>query len=155
MKTLARSDWLLLWHIKITKILLTWSLSRIICRRVYRGGGGEVDLVRGRDLYASPIWEYFTEAGPCRSATTCFIFPIFPTIYAGVCYFACPIELGPNGIKRNLGLLRVDHTYEKPYLKSAIQHLKCDIKRGENYIWDPWLSISGNQCNYRNEQSTF
>ncbi|KAL0267147.1 UNVERIFIED_CONTAM: hypothetical protein PYX00_009497 [Menopon gallinae] len=52
----------------------------------------------------------------------------------GVSYFACPIQLGPNGIKQNLGLLRVDNTYETAYLKSAIQHLKYDIKRGESFI---------------------
>ena len=56
---------------------------------------------------------------------------------SGVSYFAGPIELGPNGIKNNLGLVRVEELYEKPYLKEAIKELKCDILRGESYIISP------------------
>lgn len=55
----------------------------------------------------------------------------------GVCYFSTPIELGPWGMRRNLGLIKIDEEIEKPYLKEAIKHLKCDIKKGEDYVQAP------------------
>lgn len=51
----------------------------------------------------------------------------------GVSYFATPIELGPNGIMRNLGVPDLTE-YECCLLQQAIPHLQKDIKRGEDFI---------------------
>ncbi|KAK6636310.1 hypothetical protein RUM43_009969 [Polyplax serrata] len=59
---------------------------------------------------------------------------VYTNVVPGVCYFAGPIELGPHGIKHNLGLLKVDEDWEQPYLKEAIRQLKIEICRGETYI---------------------
>ncbi|KAK6618409.1 hypothetical protein RUM43_013602 [Polyplax serrata] len=51
----------------------------------------------------------------------------------GVSYFAAPIELGPNGVMRNLGVPNLSE-YECNLLQYAIPFLQRDIKRGEDFV---------------------
>ncbi|KAL0268114.1 UNVERIFIED_CONTAM: hypothetical protein PYX00_010181 [Menopon gallinae] len=51
----------------------------------------------------------------------------------GVAYFASPIELGPNGVMRNLGVPNLSE-YECCLLQQAIPQLQKDIKKAEDYV---------------------
>lgn len=51
----------------------------------------------------------------------------------GVNYFAAPIELGPNGLMRNLGVPNLSE-YECNLLQRAIPYLQNDIKKGEDFV---------------------
>ncbi|KAK6636460.1 malate DEHYDROGENASE, NAD-dependent [Polyplax serrata] len=50
-----------------------------------------------------------------------------------VTYFASPILLGPNGIKQNLGIGKLND-FEKELLKKALPELAANIKKGEDFV---------------------
>ncbi|XP_015762229.1 PREDICTED: malate dehydrogenase, mitochondrial-like [Acropora digitifera] len=51
----------------------------------------------------------------------------------GTGYFASPVELGPNGVKSNLGIGELSE-YEKGKLDEVITELKKNIKKGEDFV---------------------
>lgn len=51
----------------------------------------------------------------------------------GVTYFATPVELGPNGVMRNLGVPNLSE-YECCLLQQALPQLQKDIKKGEDFV---------------------
>ncbi|XP_074635960.1 malate dehydrogenase, mitochondrial-like [Acropora palmata] len=51
----------------------------------------------------------------------------------GTGYFASPVELGPNGVKSNLGIGELSD-YEKGKLDEVITELKKNIKKGEDFV---------------------
>jgi len=48
-------------------------------------------------------------------------------------YFATPLQLGPNGVEKNLGLGKLS-AYEKGLVEKAIPELKGNIKKGEDFV---------------------
>lgn len=48
-------------------------------------------------------------------------------------YFATPIELGKNGIAKNLGMGKLS-AYEQDLVKAAIPELQKSIKKGEDFV---------------------
>ncbi|RMX56135.1 hypothetical protein pdam_00012092 [Pocillopora damicornis] len=51
----------------------------------------------------------------------------------GTGYFASPVELGPNGVKDNLGIGELSD-YEKKKLEEVIPELTKNIKKGEEFV---------------------
>ncbi|XP_046385791.1 malate dehydrogenase, mitochondrial [Ischnura elegans] len=48
-------------------------------------------------------------------------------------YFSTPLQLGPNGIQKNLGLGKLSD-FENELLKAAIPELKKNIEKGEKFV---------------------
>jgi len=48
-------------------------------------------------------------------------------------YFATPIQLGKNGLEKNLGLGKLSD-YENQLLKAAVPELKKNIQKGEDFV---------------------
>ncbi len=48
-------------------------------------------------------------------------------------YFATPIQLGPNGVAKNLGLGKLS-PFEEELLKAAIPELKSSIQKGVDFV---------------------
>lgn len=51
----------------------------------------------------------------------------------GLCRFATPVELGVNGLEKNLGLGELDE-YEQGKLQEAVAELIPSIVEGVNFI---------------------
>jgi malate dehydrogenase len=54
-------------------------------------------------------------------------------VVKGVAYFSTPLELGPNGVEKNLGLGKLSK-FEEELLEEAIPELKKNIEKGVKFI---------------------
>ena len=48
-------------------------------------------------------------------------------------YFSTPVEFGPQGISKNLGMGKLSD-FEKKLVEGALPELKASIKKGEDFV---------------------
>ncbi|KAH9516138.1 malate DEHYDROGENASE, NAD-dependent [Dermatophagoides farinae] len=54
-------------------------------------------------------------------------------VIADCSYFSTPLQLGPNGLAKNLGIGKMNK-YEEEMIQKAIPELKASIKKGEDFV---------------------